>query len=197
MPRRRYSSSRSPSYEKDRKRRSPPRRRRSRTPEDDRRHRRSDSLDRQARSPVKYRGGLSKPPADHPEANPGNNLYVSSLSLDTKEAELTGLFEKYGRLKDVRVVLDPYTKESRGFGFVTFEREEDAEEAVGKLDKTELNGRTIKVEKARRCKPHASTPGGYCGPPGASSKYRHEERRHRSRSPGHRRRRSVSYSNGR
>jgi hypothetical protein len=62
------------------------------------------------------------------------------------------------------------------------------------LDKAELQGKTITVQKAKRAKPHSSTPGGYCGPPGVSSKYRSDDRRYES---PRRHRRSGSYSNDR
>ena len=42
---------------------------------------------------------------------------------------------------------DPHTRESRGFGFVTFERVEDAEAALAALNATTLDDRTITVEK--------------------------------------------------
>ena len=45
---------------------------------------------------------------------------------------------------------DPHTKDSRGFAFVTMENTEDAENAVTNLNATELMGRTMNVEKARR-----------------------------------------------
>jgi transformer-2 protein len=139
---------------------------------------------------------------DHPDSNPGsfnagNNLYISNLSTETKESDLRELFGKFGTIKEVRIVCDPFTKESRGFGFVTFENSNDANNSVKEMDKTQLHGREIKVEKARRCRPHDSTPGTYCGPIGASSKYRMAVSRRRRRTPSplsHSRRRSRSFS---
>ena len=45
---------------------------------------------------------------------------------------------------------DPHTKDSRGFAFVTMELAEDADTAISSLNATELMGRTMNVEKARR-----------------------------------------------
>lgn len=45
---------------------------------------------------------------------------------------------------------DPHTKDSRGFAFVTMEVAEDADSAIAALNATELMGRTMNVEKARR-----------------------------------------------
>lgn len=129
------------------------------------------------------------------EVNPGNNLYVANLAFETKESDLEVVFNKYGTIKDTRIVYDPFTKESRGFGFVTFERNEDAEEAIRSVDKTTVSGRIISVQLAKRSKPHNPTPGGYCGPQGASRKSSNSRR---SPSPYSRRRyRSRSHSRGR
>ncbi|KAJ7938004.1 hypothetical protein B0H13DRAFT_1851950 [Mycena leptocephala] len=54
--------------------------------------------------------------------------------------------------------------ESRGFGFVTMETPEEADAAVA-LDGTELGGKVIGVEKARRRRARTPTPGRYYGPP--------------------------------
>ena len=150
------------------------------------RHRhRHDHHDRKYRSPPRHSshsGGISNPPPDHPEANEGNNIYVANLSQDTKEGELKEIFGRYGSIKEVKIVRDPFTKESRGFGFVTFDNPESAGDAVKELNDSELNGRKMRAERARRSKPHEPTPGSYCGPAGASSKYRLASK-YRRRSP--------------
>jgi len=60
---------------------------------------------------------------------------------------------------------DPHTRESRGFGFVTMESAEEAEAAVTALNATDLMGKTMTVEKARRGRARTPTPGRYYGPP--------------------------------
>lgn len=171
--RRRYSSSSNDSYRRSSSSR-------------DRSYRRSRRYSR-SRSP--RNGGISNPPPDHPDANIGNNVYVSNLSIDTKESELKAHFSGFGAIKDVRIVRDPITKDSRGFGFVTFESPEGASAAIKELNDKELDRRRLKVEIARRSRPHEPTPGSYCGPAGASSKYRHTARyRRRSPSPVYSRR---------
>lgn len=171
--RRRYSSSSADSY-----------RRRSSSKE-----RSYHKSRRYSRSRSPRNGGISNPPPDHPDANEGNNVYVSNLTIDTKESDLKTLFSKFGEIKEVRIVRDPITRESRGFGFVTFEKSESATEAINELNDKELDRRRLRVERARRSKPHEPTPGSYCGPAGASSKYRHAARyRRRSPSPVHSRR---------
>ena len=62
-------------------------------------------------------------------------------------------------------MLDPHTRESRGFGFVTFETPEMATEAIEKLHLSQILDKSITVARARRSKPRDPTPGQYIGPP--------------------------------
>jgi len=97
--------------------------------------------------------------------NPGNNLHVSGLShrVDTRDLEQT--FAKIGRVKKASVMYDPHTRESRGFGFVTMETGEEADAAITALNATEIMGKIVNVEKARRGRARTPTPGRYYGPP--------------------------------
>ena len=110
--------------------------------------------------------------------NPGNNLYVTGLSTRTQETDLEKFFSKEGKVKDCRVVIDPRTKESRGFAFVTMENVEDARRCIKYLHRTVLEGRLISVAKAKRTRERTPTPGEYCGPRGGRSRV--EPRRSRS-----------------
>lgn len=47
-------------------------------------------------------------------------------------------------------MFDPHTKESRGFAFVTMNTVEDADNAIAALNGTDLQGKTMRVEKVRR-----------------------------------------------
>ena len=51
---------------------------------------------------------------------------------------------------DVHLVVDPWSRESRGFGFVTMETIEDANCCLKYLDGSVLEGRVITVEKVKR-----------------------------------------------
>ncbi|KAI8928457.1 hypothetical protein BC831DRAFT_448729, partial [Entophlyctis helioformis] len=63
-----------------------------------------------------------------------------------------------------QVMMDPRTKESRGFGFVNFVNVADADAALS-VDGTEFLGRRVIVQKAKRQRPRTPTPGEYRGPP--------------------------------
>ncbi|KAI0640147.1 hypothetical protein C8Q77DRAFT_112695 [Trametes polyzona] len=97
--------------------------------------------------------------------NPGNNLHVSGLSHKVDTRDLEQAFAKVGRVKKAQVMYDPHSRESRGFGFVTMETAEEADAAITAMNGTELMGKAISVEKARRGRARTPTPGRYYGPP--------------------------------
>ena len=77
------------------------------------------------------------------------NLFVGNLSYDTTEDTLRTLFDEYGQIESVRLVSDRYTGRSRGFAFVEMSTEQAAEEAIGGMNNKQIDGREIKVEKAK------------------------------------------------
>ncbi|XP_020866944.1 serine/arginine-rich splicing factor SR45a isoform X2 [Arabidopsis lyrata subsp. lyrata] len=79
--------------------------------------------------------------------NPGNSLYVTGLSHRVTERDLEDHFAKEGKVTDVHLVLDPWTRESRGFGFISMESVGDANRCIRYLDHSVLQGRVITVEK--------------------------------------------------
>ena len=77
------------------------------------------------------------------------NIYVGNLASETSEDTLNRAFTAFGQVKSVSVVRDGATGESRGFGFVKMDVEEEAQTAIREMDGKELDGQVIKVEKGR------------------------------------------------
>jgi nucleolar protein 4 len=77
------------------------------------------------------------------------SLFVRSLPASITTERLTEYFSEHFPLKHATVVLDPKTKISKGFGFVTFADAEDAQSAVTQFNNSVLDGRHIKVELAQ------------------------------------------------
>lgn len=75
-------------------------------------------------------------------------LYAGNLSKDMTEQQLTELFEPFGDIIAVNIVFNYDTNQSKGFGFVQFENQSDAESAIKELDGSEIMGNNIKVSKA-------------------------------------------------
>ncbi|VFR00392.1 unnamed protein product [Cuscuta campestris] len=79
--------------------------------------------------------------------NPGNNLYVTGLSSRVREQDLEDHFSSEGKVQDIHLVVDPWTRESRGFAFVTMSTLEDAKRCIKYLNRSVLEGRIITVER--------------------------------------------------
>ncbi|KAH7285983.1 hypothetical protein KP509_33G054100 [Ceratopteris richardii] len=105
------------------------------------------------RSPISYR--LKRRPWSPPLnrntglGKPGRNLFIAGFSFGTTERDLERKFSRYGRVRDVRIVRDKRSGDSRGFGFLSLDRDENADAAIRGLDQTEWNGRIVLVEKAK------------------------------------------------
>ena len=59
-----------------------------------------------------------------------NKLYVSNLAYSTNDHSLREAFEPFGSLRSVAVISDRMTGESRGFGFVEYSEQGDAQRAL-------------------------------------------------------------------
>ncbi|MCO5554959.1 hypothetical protein L7F22_008499 [Adiantum nelumboides] len=77
-----------------------------------------------------------------------SKLFVGGLSFNTHEDSLRQAFAAHGDIQDVRIITDRESGRSRGFGFVTFGSEADAEAALQGLDGKVLDGRAIRVDYA-------------------------------------------------
>jgi hypothetical protein len=87
-------------------------------------------------------------------------LFVGGLAWATTDDSLRGAFEKFGSVQEAVVVLDRETGRSRGFGFVTFTQDADADRAVAEMNGAELDGRSINVNEANERRPRSGGFGG-------------------------------------
>lgn len=76
-------------------------------------------------------------------------LFIGGLSWNTDDSTLRARFEEFGAVADAVVIRERETGRSRGFGFVTFADEAQADAAVAQMDNQEFEGRTIRVSKAQ------------------------------------------------
>jgi len=78
----------------------------------------------------------------------GKRLYVGNLSYNTSDAELRSEFSKCGSVTDVKIIMDRELNRSRGFGFVEFTTEGEANTALQALNGSMFGGRSIVVKIA-------------------------------------------------
>lgn len=77
------------------------------------------------------------------------NIYVANLGFDMNDESLRGLFEDFGVVSSAKVIVDKFSSQSRGFGFVEMADENEAQKAVMELNGTMVDGRSIKVSEAK------------------------------------------------
>ena len=76
------------------------------------------------------------------------NIFVAKLNFDTTEEDLRDLFEEFGAVDTVKIVMNRDTGRSKGFGFVEMPDDAKASEAIDELNECEFDSRTIVVKKA-------------------------------------------------
>lgn len=91
------------------------------------------------------------------------NIYVGNLSKDVGEDDLRQAFEPFGEIASARVIIDRFSGESRGFGFLEMPSQEEAQAAIEGLNGQELNGQAINVNEARPRSERRGGKGGYHG----------------------------------
>ncbi|KXT12445.1 hypothetical protein AC579_7370 [Pseudocercospora musae] len=84
------------------------------------------------------------------DAAQGRSLFVRSLPVSTTSESLTELFSDAYPVKHATAVIDPATKECRGYGFVTFADAEDAAKAKKQFNGHVLDGKKLRVEVAEK-----------------------------------------------
>ena len=77
------------------------------------------------------------------------NIFVAKLDYNTSEDTLRGLFENYGTVSSVKVIMDKFTGRSKGFGFVEMDDDSEANNAINNLNDSEVDGRNIVVKEAQ------------------------------------------------
>lgn len=77
------------------------------------------------------------------------NIYVGNLPYSVTEDELRETFAAYGEVSSVNIIMDRFTGQSKGFGFVEMPDNAEADDAIKALNETSLRGRNIKVNQAK------------------------------------------------
>ena len=98
---------------------------------------------------------------------------MGNLSYETTDGDLKETFSTVGACESASVVTDRMTGRSRGFGFVEMGSDEEAQQAIARLNGTELRGRSINVSEAReRSAGSGPRPGPHrdFGPPASGSR---------------------------
>ena len=85
------------------------------------------------------------------------NIFVGNLAFSTTDHDLRQLFEPYGAVDEIRVIMDRETGRSKGFGFVEMSSSDEAQSAITMFHGKDFSGRPLTVNLAR---PREDRPGG-------------------------------------
>lgn len=78
-----------------------------------------------------------------------NKLYVGNLPYSMTSDSLKQMFSEFGEIVDARIITDRQSGRSKGFGFVEFANEADAQKAIDAKHGNDVEGRNIVVNVAR------------------------------------------------
>lgn len=76
------------------------------------------------------------------------NIYIGNLAYSVTEEELKNAFGQFGEIQSAKIITDKYSGQSKGFAFVEMD-DSEGQAAIDGLNGTEINGREVKVNKAR------------------------------------------------
>ena len=75
-------------------------------------------------------------------------LIVLNLPRDLSEQSLALLFEKFGDITSCNLIIDKYTRISKGFGFVEMTLDHEGEIAIKELHGTKIGKNKIRVKQS-------------------------------------------------
>ncbi|MCK9415041.1 MAG: RNA-binding protein [Candidatus Dojkabacteria bacterium] len=76
-------------------------------------------------------------------------LFIGNIEWNTTEEDLKDLFGQHGAVEEAIIIKDKMSGRSKGFGFVTYTEDADADKALEALNGYEINGRALVVNEAR------------------------------------------------
>jgi len=76
-------------------------------------------------------------------------IYVGNLPFKIDSGALNGLFSSYGEIEEATVISDKFSGRSKGFGFVTFKEDADAQKAIAEMNGKKVEDRELKVNEAK------------------------------------------------
>lgn len=76
-------------------------------------------------------------------------MFVGGLPYSVDSEKLKQLFTQFGGVYSAQVIVDRYSNQSKGFGFVEMQSDQEAKSAIQKLNDSEVDGRRINVSVAR------------------------------------------------
>ncbi|XP_042895785.1 nucleolysin TIAR isoform X3 [Parasteatoda tepidariorum] len=112
-------------------------------------------VDLPPQTPLEMKVNWATSPSNTPKQDTSkhHHIFVGDLSPEIETAQLREAFAVFGEISDCRVVRDPQTLKSKGYGFVSFVKKADAENAINVMNGQWLGSRAIRTNWATRKPP--------------------------------------------
>jgi RNA recognition motif-containing protein len=78
-----------------------------------------------------------------------NEIYVGNIAYGVTEQDLRDFFGEFGSIKAVKLIKDAQTGQSKGFAFIQYNTQAEAENAAKMGNSKPMQGRNLKVNMAR------------------------------------------------
>jgi RNA recognition motif-containing protein len=88
-----------------------------------------------------------------PEQKPSNTVYISNLSYERDRNGIRSMFDRFGEIQNIKIVVEPSTNQSRGMAFVEMATIAQATKAIEALNGRIFDNRTVKAKYATPLKP--------------------------------------------
>lgn len=82
-------------------------------------------------------------------------IYVGNLSPDVGKDDLIEMFDKFGEVKEVRLIKENFRGKYKGFAFIEMPSDEQAQKAIEETNDKELKERPLTVSEAKPKKPRS------------------------------------------
>jgi RNA recognition motif-containing protein len=77
------------------------------------------------------------------------DIYVGNLPYSADDQKLQELFEQHGTVTSARVIVDKFSGESKGFGFVEMPDKAQADAAINATNEQDFMGRNLRVNESQ------------------------------------------------
>ncbi len=93
----------------------------------------------------------------------GKKLYVGNLPYSATDNSLSDAFAQCGTVESAKIIMDRDSGRSKGFGFVEMSSDQEAQNAISKLNGSDWEGRALTVNEAKPMAPREGGGGGRGG----------------------------------
>lgn len=76
-------------------------------------------------------------------------LYVGNLPWSATKEDLAALFAEHTEVKSSRIITEPGTGRSRGFGFIEIEDDQEVDKIIEQMNGKDMGGRELIVNEAK------------------------------------------------